>query len=188
VLIDRKAPAEGHRCAAASSDQRELLPDLLRSAQTSRGVGLTWTDVTGATLAEGERAELTQRATEAQRRLAVLASASSVLMTTTDVDALIERLARVLAPAAAEWCVIELIGKSGIIEHVAVSHADRETRPSTSATPCSTSRQSRHPTPLSRPSAAPGQAFLFSPADVTGALDRSVRDAEPERCSTRASG
>jgi PAS domain S-box-containing protein len=173
VLIDRKLQLKGTAAPQPRQISANYFP-IYSGQHNLTGVGLTWTDVTGATLAEGERAELTQRATEAQRRLAVLASASSVLMTTTDVDALIERLARVLAPAAAEWCVIELIGKSGIIEHVAVSHADRERAQHLRDT---LFHQPAEPSPDSPVAAVrrTGQAFLFSPADVTGALDRSVR-------------
>ena len=91
------------------------------------GAGLTWTDITAAELAEGERNVLVKQATSAQHRLALLSSTSAVLMGTTNVDALIERVSRVLAPAASDWCVIELFGRSGMIEHVAASHSDRLT-------------------------------------------------------------
>ncbi|MCU1398772.1 MAG: regulatory protein [Acidimicrobiales bacterium] len=89
------------------------------------GAGLTWTDITAAELAEGERDVLVKQATAAQHRLALLSSTSAVLMGTTDVDTLIERVSRVLAPAASDWCVIELVGRTGMIEHVAASHSDR---------------------------------------------------------------
>jgi transcriptional regulator with GAF, ATPase, and Fis domain len=89
------------------------------------GAGLMWSDVTAAEMAADERAQLALDATAAQQRLGLLSSTSAVLMGSTDLDRLLDRLARVLAPAACDWCVVELIGKSGRIEHVAVSHGDR---------------------------------------------------------------
>jgi serine phosphatase RsbU (regulator of sigma subunit) len=148
------------------------------------GAGLTWSDVTAARVAEGERAELAQRADDAHRRLAVLASASSVLMTTSDVDALLDRLARVLAPSAADWCVIELIGRTGLIDHVAVSHADRDrarlVRDSLVGTPADASPQS----PVAEVRRT-GQARLLTSADLARAEARDTRD---ERRSGLARG
>jgi serine phosphatase RsbU (regulator of sigma subunit) len=42
-----------------------------------------------------------------------------------DVDELLGRLARVLAPASADWCILELVEVDGTVEHAAVSHRDR---------------------------------------------------------------
>ena len=89
------------------------------------GAGATIVEVTDAKRAEAERAELLRRAESAQRRLSILATASTVLTTTMDVDELLTRLARVLTPAAADWAIIQLFGASGEIEHIAVSHRDR---------------------------------------------------------------
>ncbi|MCU1392793.1 MAG: sensor protein [Ilumatobacteraceae bacterium] len=90
------------------------------------GAGLTWTDITAAEMAEGERAQLVQRASAAQDRLALLASTSAVLMGATDVDRLLDRLARVLAPSVCDWCILEMVGRTGLVEHLAVSHLDRD--------------------------------------------------------------
>jgi len=89
------------------------------------GAGATVVEVTAAKRAEQERIELLARASEAQKRLAILATASTVLTTTMEVDELLGRLARVLAPASADWCIIELIGPDGTVEHAAVSHRER---------------------------------------------------------------
>jgi PAS domain S-box-containing protein len=89
------------------------------------GAGLTLVEITDAKRAEAERAALLQRAEAAQQRLAILATASSVLTTTMELDELLGRLTRVLTPTAAAWCIIELISPAGKIEQVAVSHRDR---------------------------------------------------------------
>ena len=89
------------------------------------GAGATVVEVTEAKRAEAERAALLLRAESAQRRLAILATASTVLTTTMDVGELLARLARVLTPSAADWSIIQLFGASGSVEHVAVSHRDR---------------------------------------------------------------
>ncbi len=88
------------------------------------GAGLTWADVTAAQRAEEERQALERRADDAQHRLAVLSAASSVLTTSSEVAALLDRLARTLAPGAADLCVIELVDAAGIIEHASVAHRD----------------------------------------------------------------
>ena len=90
------------------------------------GAGLTLAEVTDAHRAEAERLALLRRAEAAQLRLSVLATASTVLTTTMDLDELLTRLTRVLTPVAADWCVIELFGARGEVEHVAVSHRDRK--------------------------------------------------------------
>lgn len=89
------------------------------------GAGATVVEVTEAKRAEAERAALLLRAESAQRRLAILATASTVLTTTMDVDELLGRLARVLTPSAADLAIIQLFGPTGKVEHVAVSHRDR---------------------------------------------------------------
>jgi len=90
------------------------------------GAGVTVVDVTETKRAEAERAALLERAEAARQRLAILATASTVLSTTMDVDELLGRLARVLTPGAADWCVIQLLTDDGATEHVAVSHRDRD--------------------------------------------------------------
>ena len=90
------------------------------------GAGVTVVDVTENKRAEAERAALLERAEAARRRLAILATASTVLSTTMDVDELLARLARVLTPGAADWCVIQLLTRDGATEHVAVSHRDSD--------------------------------------------------------------
>ena len=90
------------------------------------GAGLTLVEVTEAKRAEAERAALLQTAEAAHQRLSILATASTVLTTTMELEELLARLTRVLTPMAADWCVIELIGRDGRVEHVAVSHRSRD--------------------------------------------------------------
>lgn len=89
------------------------------------GAGVTVVEVTAAKRLEAERVALLAQAEAAQERLAILATASTVLASTMQIDELLDRLARVLTPGVADWCVIEAIGASGRVEHVAVSHRDR---------------------------------------------------------------
>ena len=86
------------------------------------GAGLTMVEVTDAKRAEAERAGLLRLAEAAHQRLSILATASTVLTTTMELDELLTRLTRVLTPVAADWCVIELLGRHGEVEHAAVSN------------------------------------------------------------------
>ncbi|HVL05882.1 MAG TPA: SpoIIE family protein phosphatase [Acidimicrobiales bacterium] len=90
------------------------------------GAGLTLVEVTEAKRAEAERAALLRTAEAAHQRLSILATASTVLTTTMELEELLARLTRVLTPMAADWCVIELVGRHGRVEHVAVSHRSRD--------------------------------------------------------------
>ncbi|HTJ74021.1 MAG TPA: SpoIIE family protein phosphatase [Acidimicrobiales bacterium] len=86
------------------------------------GAGLALVEITDAKRAEAERAALLRLAEAAHQRLSILATASTVLTTTMELDELLTRLTRVLTPVAADWCVIELLGRHGEVEHVAVSN------------------------------------------------------------------
>jgi len=133
-------------------------------------------------LAEQERevllsAEHAARATaeEAQRRLAILATASTVLTTTMEVDELLCRLSRVLAPGSADWCLIELINADGTVEHAAVSHRDR--------TMADALRSAIVASPIDRRGSGPvaqvlrtGQGQLFGPEDTAVALAAAAAD------------
>jgi serine phosphatase RsbU (regulator of sigma subunit)/anti-sigma regulatory factor (Ser/Thr protein kinase) len=88
------------------------------------GAGASVVDVTEAKRSEVERAELLRQAESAQQRLAILATASTVLTTTMELDELLTRLARVLTPGVADWCIIQLFTADGEVEHVTVSHRD----------------------------------------------------------------
>jgi PAS domain S-box-containing protein len=91
------------------------------------GAGSTVVDVTQAKRHERERASLLRQAEAAQERLAVLATASSVMTTTLDATELVDRLARVLAPSVGDLCVIELVDGDATSSHIAVAARQRRT-------------------------------------------------------------
>ena len=148
------------------------------------GAGLTWTDVTEAESAEDERARLAQRADAAHHRLALLSSTSAALMGTADVDLLLDRLARVLAPAAADWCLIEIFGSGTTVNHAAVAHSDRN------AARAFRTHLIGQPV-ASRPESAgasvrrSGQAQLLTGAALERAIDLSVRGTEYDQLLRR---
>ena len=88
-------------------------------------------DVTARVLVEQERsrtllAEQAARASaeRAQRRLALLAEATSMLAATLDVDESLSRLTDLAVPLMADWCMVELVGDAGDVRRVASSHVD----------------------------------------------------------------
>jgi PAS domain S-box-containing protein len=88
-------------------------------------------DVTSRVLAEQERerhlaSERAARAEaeRAQRRLALLAEATSMLAATLDVDESLTRLIDLVVPMMADWCTVDLLGQDGEGRRVAASHAD----------------------------------------------------------------
>ena len=88
-------------------------------------------DVTVRVLAEQERerhlaAERAARADaeRAQRRLALLAEATSMLAATLDVDESLDRLTSLVVPMMADWCTVHLLDGSGGVQRVAARHRD----------------------------------------------------------------
>jgi PAS domain S-box-containing protein len=88
-------------------------------------------DVTSRVLAEQERerhlaAEQRARADaeQAQRRLALLAEATSMLAATLDVDESLDRLTRLVVPLLADWCTVHLLDPEGGVQRVAATHRD----------------------------------------------------------------
>jgi PAS domain S-box-containing protein len=88
-------------------------------------------DVTVRVLAEAERerhlaAEQQARAEaeQAQRRLALLAEATSMLAATLDVDESLDRLTRLSVPLMADWCTVHLLAEDGTVQRVAATHRD----------------------------------------------------------------
>jgi signal transduction histidine kinase len=73
---------------------------------------------------EAEREIFLGRAEAARERAALLAEASRLLASSLDYEATLERLARLLVPALADLCVVDLIGDDGEIRRVAAAHAD----------------------------------------------------------------
>ena len=88
-------------------------------------------DVTARVLVEQERerhlaAEQAARADaeRAQRRLALLAEATSMLAATLEVEESLRRLTELCVPLMADWCMVELVGKEGDVRRVASAHID----------------------------------------------------------------
>jgi PAS domain S-box-containing protein len=89
-------------------------------------------DVTARVAVEHERerhleAERAARsaAERAQRRLALLAEATSMLAATLDVDESLERLTSLVVPLMADWCTVHLLTADGRVQRVASRHRDR---------------------------------------------------------------
>ncbi len=61
---------------------------------------------------------------EAQERLQFLADASTLLASSLDVEATLERIAELAVPQFADWCAVGLVGDGGRLEPVAVAHRD----------------------------------------------------------------
>ncbi|MCU4183371.1 SpoIIE family protein phosphatase [Acidiferrimicrobium sp. IK] len=96
----------------------------VRAGDTLVGAGLTAVEITQLKRAEADRVVLLRRAEEARERLSILATASSVLTTTLNLDEMLDRLAGVLAPSVADWCALALFGGGGRSEHLSVFHRD----------------------------------------------------------------
>ncbi len=93
-------------------------------------------DVTARVAVEQERerhlaAEQAARgsAEQAQRRLALLAEATSMLAATLDVDQSLDRLVRLVVPIMADWCTVHLLADDGGVERLVSTHADPEREP-----------------------------------------------------------
>jgi PAS domain S-box-containing protein len=80
-------------------------------------------DVTARVHAEAEREAAYRAAERAQGRLSVLAEVSAALSTSLDVTEALPLMARVLVPAVADWCAVDLIETYGV-RRVAVAHKD----------------------------------------------------------------
>ncbi len=90
-----------------SDDELEILGELAASVMT-----------------EIELRVAVQRAEEAQRRLALLAEAST-LLASLDSSHTLEQLARLAVTAMADWCSIAVIDEDGLsLSRVAIAHAD----------------------------------------------------------------
>ena len=60
----------------------------------------------------------------AHRRLAILADASRVLVTSLDYTATLEQVARFLVPSFADYCAVNLLAPNGTFRKMAIAHAD----------------------------------------------------------------
>jgi len=88
-------------------------------------------DVTSRVRAERERAEhlaaeraARAEAERAQRRLALLAEATSLLAATLNVDESLDRLTGLVVPLMADWCTVHLLDQESGVQRVAAAHRD----------------------------------------------------------------
>jgi PAS domain S-box-containing protein len=63
-------------------------------------------------------------AQEAERRMRFLAAASAELASSLDFLTTLRTVARLAVPVLADWCAVDLLDESGVVERVAVEHAD----------------------------------------------------------------
>ena len=128
IVVGRRvtAPIAALSNAAAKLGTREV-PDPLLVA------GVAEIEALGEALADGarrrreieaEREVLLARAEASSERAALLAEASRLLASSLDYEATLERLARLLVPALADLCVVDVVGDDGEIRRVAGAHAD----------------------------------------------------------------
>jgi PAS domain S-box-containing protein len=104
---------------------------LLDAAGAFEGTIGVATDVTEQRLAEQRGADLLRReqavradAEHAHRRAAFLAEASRVLAGSLDYDVTLATVARLAIPELADWCVVDIVEKDGMLRRVVVVHPD----------------------------------------------------------------
>lgn len=68
-----------------------------------------------AALAEAQRA---------RRDLAIVAEASRVLATSLDYETTLANVVRLIVPAVADWCLVDILDEQGVLRLVAMAHAD----------------------------------------------------------------
>jgi PAS domain S-box-containing protein len=88
-------------------------------------------DITARTEYEAERTRLLERerserrrAERAERRTAILAEAGRLIGTSLELEEALSGVARLIVPRLADWCVVDLAAPGGLIERLAVAHAD----------------------------------------------------------------
>ncbi|HET7480197.1 MAG TPA: PAS domain S-box protein [Rubrobacteraceae bacterium] len=65
-------------------------------------------------------------AVAARRRLSLLAAAGPTLSASLDYEGTLQRVARLVVPELADWCLLDVIGEDGEVEQLACAHADPE--------------------------------------------------------------
>jgi PAS domain S-box-containing protein len=72
-----------------------------------------------------ENARLYAEAEAAEHRVTFLAEAGSVLARSLDFEITLRNIAQLVVPHLADWCFVDLIDDDGLLERMAVAHADR---------------------------------------------------------------
>jgi PAS domain S-box-containing protein len=88
-------------------------------------------DITVRRRAEEERERLLAReqlarseAVAARRRFELLASAGPVLYSSLDSGTMLEKVAHLVVPEVADWCLVDVVAEEGAVHQVAAVHAD----------------------------------------------------------------
>lgn len=68
--------------------------------------------------------QATAAAAAAQRRLAFLSEASTVLASSLDYEATLASIAQLAVPDLADWCVVDIVDEHGALRRLNVAHAD----------------------------------------------------------------
>jgi signal transduction histidine kinase/PAS domain-containing protein len=86
-------------------------------------------DVTDLVRARQRAEALTTELRQAETRLRLLAESGAVLATSLDPEATLRDVARLVVPAIADWCMVDLAEPDGTLRRAAVTHADPEDAP-----------------------------------------------------------
>ena len=125
-MLERDLP--GQRLLAGEEAPQLLTRSVVRS--TGREYWLL-TKATrlddGGTLAINIIEDVTEAKT-AERRERFLSQAGALLGSTLDYERTLQHVARLLVPALADWCVLDLVEEGGGLQRVALAHGDPEKR------------------------------------------------------------
>jgi PAS domain S-box-containing protein len=81
-------------------------------------------DISERRRSEEERARLYDEAREAGRRSTFLAEASEALAASLDYETTLNNVARLVVPALADWCAVQVLDRDGRLNQVAVANDD----------------------------------------------------------------
>ena len=99
--------------AVTESDRRYGPEDLAMAEELARRAALAV-----------DNARLHRDAEVAHRRALFLAEASGVLASSLDYETTLGAVARLAVPLLADWCIVDILGEDGVIQRLAVAHAD----------------------------------------------------------------
>lgn len=83
-------------------------------------------DVARRAALQVDNALLYRDAEDAQRRLAFIAEVSRTLSGSLNYSRTLSRVAELMVPGLADWCVVDVVGEDGSLEEVAIAHAEPE--------------------------------------------------------------
>jgi PAS domain S-box-containing protein len=134
----RASSTDTYEVTGRRKDGSEIIAEITARPTAYRGRPArvaTINDVTTRKGAEAVARQLLEEhaarvaAERAERRAELLAEASRVLGTSFDYQTTLSTLTRVVVPAMADYCTVDLLARDGTIERVAVSHANDAKEP-----------------------------------------------------------